>query len=518
VGFSGGTGGANALQTISNFTYSADTTLPAVQTTPQVNLTGYYNSYGIQNDPSGGVNNPVIGTGNPAGLPGGGTTGYDGGGNQLSNTFFGPSQTVTDNGTTQTFNFGPVNTPGSADEITAQGQTINLPQGQYGNLSFLGSAVNGGQQNQVFTVNYTDGTSQSFTQSLSDWWAPATTYPGETVAISMPYHLDNTGAEQVQGANQNININEYQFALNPAKTAASITLPINENVKILAINVNAAPVVTAVSPNTGPAAGGTVVTITGTGFTGETAVDFGSTPATNVTVNSTGTQITATDPAGTNGSTVDVTVVGPYGTSATTSLDKFTYGSVSNPVSVTSVVVNGNNSALAGIQRSMVNGIVYTFNQAVKLGANAFTLAVHSGQTGTLPTLTYTAINPDASGASTQWLVSFSGAGVTGGSIGDGVYDITLNSAAVSSEAAPTATVTPRATDTFYRMYGDALGTGKVNSSDYNAFLSTFGLKNTAPGYLAYFADDGTTKIDSSDYNAFLGNFGKKLSGFTATI
>lgn len=191
----------------------------------------------------------------------------------------------------------------------------------------------------------------------------------------------------------------------------------------------------------------------------------------------------------------------------------------SSAVTVTSVVVDGNNPALAGAQRSMVNSIVYSFNQAVTLAtANAFSIALHASQTGTLPTLNWAAISPDASGASTQWVVTFSGAGVTGGSIGDGVYDITLNVAAVTSESNPAASVTPRATDTFYRLYGDAQGTGKVNTSDYGAFLTTFGLKSSAAGYLAYFADDGSGKIDTSDYGAFLANFGKKLSGFTATI
>ena len=50
------------------------------------------------------------------------------------------------------------------------------------------------------------------------------------------------------------------------------------------------------------------VTITGTGFTGATAVDFGTTAATSVTVVS-DTSITADSPAGTG--TVDVTVTTP---------------------------------------------------------------------------------------------------------------------------------------------------------------------------------------------------------------
>ena len=188
-------------------------------------------------------------------------------------------------------------------------------------------------------------------------------------------------------------------------------------------------------------------------------------------------------------------------------------------VVVTAVTVNGNLPVLAGVQRSMVNSIVYTFSEAVNVAAaNAFSIAVTSGQSGTVPTLNYAALNPNADGSSTQWVVTFSGAGVIGGSIADGVYDITLNASAATSDVNATVTSQPRTTDTFYRLFGDAQGTGKVNTADYTAFLSTFGLKNTSAGYLGYFAADGTTKIDAADYNAFLANFGKKVSGFIATI
>ena len=85
----------------------------------------------------------------------------------------------------------------------------------------------------------------------------------------------------------------------------------------------AAPVVTGIAPTSGPAAGGTSVTVTGTGFTGASGVDFGTLPATSVTVNS-DTSITATAPAAAAG-TVDVTVLGVGGTSATSSADQYTY-------------------------------------------------------------------------------------------------------------------------------------------------------------------------------------------------
>ena len=74
------------------------------------------------------------------------------------------------------------------------------------------------------------------------------------------------------------------------------------------------PTVTAVSPDNGPKGGGTVVTITGTGFTGATSVSFGGIPATSFTINS-ATQITATSPAQNNPGTINVIVTTPDGTS-----------------------------------------------------------------------------------------------------------------------------------------------------------------------------------------------------------
>src|SRR5581483_11543597 len=67
------------------------------------------------------------------------------------------------------------------------------------------------------------------------------------------------------------------------------------------------PTVTAISPTSGGASGGTQVTISGTDLTPNPAVFFGSVAATAVTVNANGS-LTATTPPGTAGSQVDVTV------------------------------------------------------------------------------------------------------------------------------------------------------------------------------------------------------------------
>jgi hypothetical protein len=66
--------------------------------------------------------------------------------------------------------------------------------------------------------------------------------------------------------------------------------------------------ITGFTPTSGPV--GTVVTITGTGFTGATAVSFNNVNATSFTVNPAGTQITATVPTGATTGKIRVTVGG----------------------------------------------------------------------------------------------------------------------------------------------------------------------------------------------------------------
>jgi alpha-tubulin suppressor-like RCC1 family protein len=95
----------------------------------------------------------------------------------------------------------------------------------------------------------------------------------------------------------------------------------------------APPTVTKLKPATGPAGGGTPVTITGTNLSTTSAVQFGSVAATGVRVNS-ATSVTATAPAQAAG-TVDVTVTTAGGTSAAGTGDKFKY-----TPTITSVVPN----------------------------------------------------------------------------------------------------------------------------------------------------------------------------------
>ncbi len=83
------------------------------------------------------------------------------------------------------------------------------------------------------------------------------------------------------------------------------------------------PVVSGVTKPKGPTTGGTTVKVTGTGFTEADTVDFGGTPATDLTVTS-ATSLTVVSPAAAAG-TVDVRVTTPSGTSPVVPADHFTY-------------------------------------------------------------------------------------------------------------------------------------------------------------------------------------------------
>ncbi len=135
----------------------------------------------------------------------------------------------------------------------------------------------------------------------------------------------------------------------------------------------APPSVSAVNPSFGPTAGGNTVTITGTNFVADATVDFGSNPATAVSVQS-ATHLTATAPAGTYG-TVDVTVGNADGTSATSSGDKYGYGQPS--VSVVSPKSGPGN----GGQSVTITGTNFATGATVQFGSAAATSVQVSSST-----------------------------------------------------------------------------------------------------------------------------------------
>src|SRR5207302_1781497 len=85
------------------------------------------------------------------------------------------------------------------------------------------------------------------------------------------------------------------------------------------------PVISNVSPNTGPTAGGTRVTLFGQNLGSTTAVHFGANAGTSIT-NTSPTQFSVTAPAGSVGA-VHMTVTNGAGTSQFSFGDVYTYNS-----------------------------------------------------------------------------------------------------------------------------------------------------------------------------------------------
>ena len=145
-----------------------------------------------------------------------------------------------------------------------------------------------------------------------------------------------------------------------------------------------APAVTGVSPATGATAGGQVVTITGTDFTGTSAVSFGGTAAASFTILS-DTQISAVAPSAGSSGAVDVTVTTNNGTSTAVTADEFTYLATAAP---TVTGLGTTSGTTAGGTSVGVTGTDFTSASQVLFGstpATSFTVNSSTSITATAP-------------------------------------------------------------------------------------------------------------------------------------
>ena len=158
------------------------------------------------------------------------------------------------------------------------------------------------------------------------------------------------------------------------------------------------PTVTAVSPDAGPANGGTAVTITGTNFASGATVFFGSIRATSVVVVS-ATAVTATSSAGTG--TVDVTVSTSNGPSPPSGADLFSYGAPT----VTAISPDaGTTSGGTGVT---ITGTNFASGATVSFGGTAATSVVVVSATS------ITATSPAGTGTVNLTVTTANGTSVT---------------------------------------------------------------------------------------------------------
>lgn len=122
----------------------------------------------------------------------------------------------------------PLGTPGTQNAYS--GGVIAVPSGKYSALKLIGTGVNGNQAAQQFVVTYSDGTTHTFTQSVSDWFT-AQNYPGESIAKTMSYRDTIYGGT----ASGSPNVYGYTLPLDNSKVVVSVTLPQNRNVVVLSV-------------------------------------------------------------------------------------------------------------------------------------------------------------------------------------------------------------------------------------------------------------------------------------------
>lgn len=179
----------------------------------------------------------------------------------------------------------------------------------------------------------------------------------------------------------------------------------------------------------------------------------------------------------------------------------FVYASAA-AVSLTSIVLNGGRP-----DRSNVSELVLQFDGVIPAGnfqAGAFTLTQNSGPV--VQSYSVNLADVSSSGGGTSVRLSFAGAGVVNGSVGDGRYTLSVDGSKITSstggaiDAAGTGTPGSARAFNFFRLQGDADGNAVVNFNDFllmqNAFNTTSGQANFNAG-----ADcDGNGAVNFNDF------------------
>jgi hypothetical protein len=156
-------------------------------------------------------------------------------------------------------------------------------------------------------------------------------------------------------------------------------------------------------------------------------------------------------------------------------------------------------------QRSKVNSVTVTFSELVSIDPGAFEVRKIGARH---PVKLQVDLSQDA--GQTVARLTFKGAGITGGSLGDGQYRLTIDADKIRDAAGNLldgdgdGDAGGDYLDEFFRRFGDTDGDGDVDGADKSVFKSAFGKRSSQPGYLWYLDFNANGRIWAEDTALFL--------------
>jgi uncharacterized delta-60 repeat protein len=243
--------------------------------------------------------------------------------------------------------------------------------------------------------------------------------------------------------------------------------------------------------------------------------------ANDTDVDSTLTAVKLTEPAhgwvtvNSDGSLRDTPVKGYAGP------DSFTYqandGQADSNVATVSIAVNPPGGAAPAVetvqindglgQRSMVNSVTVTFTSIVNLPDSVFRLV----NKATNEPVGLKVSPSNATGKTVVTLI-FTGAGITGGSLADGNYLLTIDLEQDGVGSGSDYQFGAVEADKFFRFFGDSDGDRDVDNTDYFRIRRALNTTSASSNYLWYFDFDLDDDVDGNDQNQFMGRYRKRLA------
>jgi hypothetical protein len=242
-------------------------------------------------------------------------------------------------------NSGP---SGGGNTIIATAPTAIFGIGVTPTVTFQSAGVSGSTQCAttltapvLIAVNATT----PFAQTAGTVVAPAPNVVKLTstkIVVTVPSSSSNDGTNTgglALGTSQTVG--KYNMCVYNGSTVGTSTL-----LASAVYTIAAAPTVTAVVPTSGPALGGTAISVTGTGFTTGMTATIGGVALSNVVVGAGGTSFTATTPSHAAATAQTITVNATGGAVTSSGLFAFTNGITVTPSTVVGAANGGTTAVL----------------------------------------------------------------------------------------------------------------------------------------------------------------------------